>query len=254
MTAADQFYFYCPSNSSMSIYVGNKISHFTTKLSTPLEMNSEYEVGLSEIQYPNSWYNIRPKLNQYVLHRLNFVGVQSNANVLRVKPKYYHTVDEVIGAMDKRLLNNFHIQIRYDSTTRRVTIVAGKDGRIKLRNDLARVLGFDHDTLIRGTTQVGAYLATPSGGFTAMYVYTDIIQEQFVGDYNATLLRTIPIQGRKHGDPINSNIFNTIYYMPVSKRLINTIEIKLADDGGAPVVFTEGKVIVVLHFRRKKSM
>ena len=42
--------------------------------------------------------------------------------------------------------------------------------------------------------------------------------------------------------------------MPVSKRLINTIEIKLADDGGEPIVFTEGKVIVVLHFRRKKSM
>ena len=172
--------------------------------------------------------------------------------VLRVKPKYYHTIDEVIGAMDKRLLANFHIKITYDSTTRRVTITAGKNGRIKLRHDLERVLGFEYDTLITGTTQVGAYLATSSGGFTAMYVYTDIIQELFVDDYNATLLRTIPIQSRKHGDPINSNVFNKIYYMPVSKQLINTIEIKLADDSGAPVAFTEGNVIVVLHFRRKK--
>ena len=254
MTTADQFYFYCPSNSSMSIYKGNKVSHFTTKLGTPLEMNSEYEVGISEIQYPNSWYNIRPKLNQYVLRRWGEMATQSNGYTLRVRPKYYHTIEEVIAAMDKRLLTNFHIRISYDSSTRRVTITAGKKGRIKLRHDLARVLGFDHDTLIRGTTQVGSYLATPSGGFTAMYVYTDIIQEQFVGDYNATLLRTIPIQGRKHGESINSNIFNKIYYMPVSKRLINTIEIKLADDGGQPIAFTEGKVIVVLHFRRKKSM
>ena len=182
------------------------------------------------------------------------MATQSNGYTLRVKPKYYHTIEEVIAAMDKRLLTNFHIRISYDSSTRRVTITAGKKGRIKLRHDLARVLGFDHDTLIRGTTQVGSYLATPSGGFTAMYVYTDIIQEQFVGDYNATLLRTIPIQGRKHGESINSNIFNKIYYMPVSKRLINTIEIKLADDGGQPIAFTEGKEIVVLRFRRKKSM
>ena len=214
MTTADQFYFYCPSNSSMSIYKGIKVSHFTTKLSSPLEMNSEYEVGISEIQYPNSWYNIRPKLNQYVLPRWGEMSTQSNGYTLRVKPKYYHTIEEVIAAMDKRLLTNFHIQISYDSSKRRVTITAGKKGRIKLRHDLARVLGFDHDTLIRGTTQVGSYLATPSGGFTAMYVYTDIIQEQFVGDYNATLLRTIPIQGRKHGESINSNIFNKIYYMP----------------------------------------
>ena len=254
MTAADQFYFYYPSNSSMSIYKGNKVSHFTTKVSNPLELSSEYEVGLSEIQYPNSWNNIRSKLNQYVLRRWNEKPTQSNSYTLRVKPKYYHTIDEVIEAMDNRLLEKFDIKITYNSTSRRVTITAGKDGRIKLRNDLARVLGFDHDTLIRGTTQVGAYLATPSGGFTSMYVYTVIIEEQFVGDYNATLLRTIPIQGRKHGDPINSIMFNKIYYMPVSKRLINTIELKLTDDSGMPVAFTEGKVVIVLHFRRKKNL
>ena len=101
MTTADQFYFYCPSNSSMSIYKGNKVSHFTTKVSTPLEMNSEYEVGISEIQYPNSWYNIRPKLNQYVLRRRDEMVTQSNVYTLRIKPKYYNTITEVIAAMDK---------------------------------------------------------------------------------------------------------------------------------------------------------
>ena len=64
-------------------------------------MNGEYEVGLSEIQYPNSWYNIRLKLNQYVLNRWNEKPTQSNGYVLRVKPKYYYTIDEVNGAMDK---------------------------------------------------------------------------------------------------------------------------------------------------------
>ncbi len=37
-----------------------------------------------------------------------------------------NTIDEVIGAMDKRHLDNFHIKITYDSNTRRVTIAAGK--------------------------------------------------------------------------------------------------------------------------------
>ena len=39
-------------------YPNNMLANYTTKLPQLFDLNGEWEVGLSEIQYPISWFNV----------------------------------------------------------------------------------------------------------------------------------------------------------------------------------------------------
>ena len=45
----------------MQYFPDNKTSNFLTKLPRTLQLDGEWEVGLAEIDYPHTWYNIRRK-------------------------------------------------------------------------------------------------------------------------------------------------------------------------------------------------
>ena len=47
-----------PSNSSMDIFPENKVSDYTVHLLKEINFSGSWELGLSEILYPNRWYNI----------------------------------------------------------------------------------------------------------------------------------------------------------------------------------------------------
>ena len=53
----DQFYLTLPSDSSSQYYPENTTGTFKTKLSERIELNGEYEVGLAQLIYPNTWFN-----------------------------------------------------------------------------------------------------------------------------------------------------------------------------------------------------
>ena len=83
----------------------------------------------------------------------------------------------------------------------------------------------------------------------ALYVYSDIVEDEQVGDTRAPLLRTVHIDGTV-GQTVNKE-FERPYYKPVRKQYINSILVEIKDDTGRDIEFTSGKVICVLHFRRR---
>jgi hypothetical protein len=56
-----QFYITLPSDSSVKYFPNNTVAHYTTKLPESLNLNGDYEVGLSEIIYTKSWHNYPPE-------------------------------------------------------------------------------------------------------------------------------------------------------------------------------------------------
>ena len=85
-----------------------------------------------------------------------------------------------------------------------------------------------------------------------LFVYTDIIDNQLVGDANAPLLRRVPT---KQFFPFICNFdFVNKEYHKVNTTLINTIEIDIRDDIGEPIPFETGHVHITLHFRQKRSV
>ena len=262
----------------MHIFPKNTLSDFTVHLDTPLDVGDQYEVGLCEIQYPQSWDNVR-RGNNTIKIKYEYLN-RGRAEVMEkeIPPGYYSTIPKLIeailsayGATKKKNHTLQGLDMKYNPTTRRVSVSADnmllsirrKNGKvytpkanlvvIELKDDIARLLGFKHGTLIgTGRGLESEFPATVSGGFHQMYVYTDVIKPQPHPDGNVAILRTIAVEGKPNQDYL-SRRFQKVYYMPLTKHNISTISFKILDDTGKQIGFDFGKVLIMLHFR-KKSM
>ena len=76
-------------------------------------------------------------------------------------------------------------------------------------------------------------------GYTALYVYIDINQNQQVGDVRASLLRIFPNKSR-YGDR-TCVTYEQQQLFPLSGSNIQTVEINIRSDTGALVSFESEK-------------
>lgn len=60
-----EFYLELISNSSNKIYADNTASKFIQELNPPLDLSGKWEVGLVEVHYPTSWYNVTSTNNTF---------------------------------------------------------------------------------------------------------------------------------------------------------------------------------------------
>ncbi|GFQ98090.1 uncharacterized protein TNCT_285681 [Trichonephila clavata] len=102
---------------------------------------------------------------------------------------------------------------------------------------------------LHGGTHISDYPLELDGGITEIYVYSDIIESHFVGDTIAPLLRIIPVMSTKE-DQIVLNYQRPLYF-PLRKNYIDCIEIELKSSSGDGIIFTSGKTLLVLSFRRR---
>ncbi|GFQ74451.1 uncharacterized protein TNCT_241071 [Trichonephila clavata] len=65
MDEVNDFYVTLPSNSSLSVFPKNTQAAFRTKLAPPIILSGAWEVGLSEIFVPRTWFNIGNHNNKY---------------------------------------------------------------------------------------------------------------------------------------------------------------------------------------------
>ena len=114
-------------------------------------------------------------------------------------------------------------------------------------SDLDMRLGFKENEILRGPTPIVSPFMANLERHTALHVYTDIIQNQLVGDVTAPLYQVVPVKSRYGGatcvtyeKPMNSSTFN-----------IQTVEINIMSDTSELVSFENGKSIVTLAFRRE---
>src|SRR5438105_14363508 len=88
----DDFYVVLPSNSipSKEIYPENQPSHFRLRLAQPLELHGSWEVGISEIHLPFSWYNIDVANNSFII-------VDSTSSRANKQRPYGDPIKEIIS-------------------------------------------------------------------------------------------------------------------------------------------------------------
>ncbi len=68
-----------------------------------------------------------------------------------------------------------------------------------------------------------------------IYVYCDIVEPQIVGDTNAQLLKSIPVEGN-FGDII-AKTYTNVQYVPVQTKSFEIVKVLLRSDTGKPVPF-----------------
>ncbi|KAK6175875.1 hypothetical protein SNE40_014252 [Patella caerulea] len=245
----DQIFLTLPSNNSVNYFPSNKISHYTTKLARPLQLDGAWTCGLVEIQYPCSWNKIylkdcwlsyRSKTEIEGPHRLRF----------SIPDGYYDTGHDIINHFNKSTLEvGASLSIMKDPEGY-VLLLIGRDGRkVHLSKNLARIFGFmkanEFTSSVKSDTKVDL-----DSNFHNIYIYTDIIENQLVGDTSAPLLRAIQVDLAKPFGTAVYKTFDNPYYIPVNKHYIDTVELGLYTELGQPVPFEFGHVLCKLHLRK----
>ena len=172
-------------------------------------------MGLAEIVYPHTWYNIREGKNS-VETPDNLYLVFKTAE-FSIQPGYDEKAQDVIDALYKAGLSNLtDVVLSYDDTSKRVTVKCGRRVIVKLRGDIARMFGFLNDTTVRASDEKGFTIALPETGNQYSYVYTDIVKSQYHAVVVVPVLHTVTVKG-EHGSYVSKN-FERPHYVPLNKK------------------------------------
>ncbi|GFY57304.1 uncharacterized protein TNIN_125361 [Trichonephila inaurata madagascariensis] len=165
------FFVTLPSDSSMNFFPENKISHFKTQLPSPVCLNGEWEVKLSEIIYRHSWLNVN-ETNNYFRYKVGDGNISSTVKQT-INVGCYETIFDIISAVQLALPQNPNrFTINYNKATKRVKINAVQGSSLHLEN-LGEVLGFERNAIITGNMK-SEFVADAWSNFSVFYVYTPI--------------------------------------------------------------------------------
>ena len=227
----------------MQYFPDNKRSNSVTKLPRTLQLDGEWEVGLAEIDYPHTWYNIREGKNSVEI----YVPDQWRQQI-SIQPGYYEKVQDVIDALLKAgLANATDIVVTYNDTSKRVTVRCAKGTVLELRGDIARMFGYLDNTSVRASDKKVSPFPYPKLEINIFFVYTDMIKSQYHGYVVVPVLRTVTVKG-EHGSCVSKN-FESLS----EQKIFDTISINIRDEAGDLVAFEHGTMIITLHFRHSKA-
>jgi hypothetical protein len=240
----------------MDVNPENTQSKFKVKLREMIRLQGDWECALSEIHYPNAFYNVPECSFQYNLGSDEWHVGKMTQGQYKYSNVFVKTLNNV--------LQNKLIVFLFDELTQKIHINLSPGCQLKLDNNLSMILGFDKGETLPPKNDSSSFNIIRLSEFNTVYalrvidlnrgwynffVYSDVVESSVVGDVQANLLRIVNISGNR-GDIINT-VFLNPYYIPISKNYFSQIDISLCRDTGEYLDFLKGKVILILHFRRK---
>lgn len=275
------FYMTLLSNSSMTYYPQNKSSSFTVQLPRYMFLDGEWEVAMTEIQYPYTFLNVPEDDASFELTTIlideeffkwyndrnikdrNKLSLQTKTHKLEILPGFYTSVKDIIQSLNK-VINDTTQQpsfFEYSAVAHRIG--SGNDfielGRqyivsCKLRPRLALQLGYPPGHKI---TDVGEYspLVPCDGVPDKMLIYCDILEPQVIGDAWGQVLQIINTSSGSfrpyYGQPCSST-FQRSQYIPVQSSHFEKVTIDIRSIDGQLMLFQYGTLCVKLHFQNKR--
>jgi len=233
----------------MEYYPQNTVAQYTTKLTDLIELEGDWEVGLTEISVPSNVENVISGRCSYDIHFRNVV------RRITLKAGHYRMVEQLIYLLHfeqrtQTQLPDTLVNVKFSYASKRIQLeietqyVVG----IEFSEDLARLLGLDSDVGYTGKTVVAPHGINFDGNINSLYVYCDALEDVMVGPTKAPLLRIVDKPRRAVGTA--HRVLDPVLYVPLQKKCFDTIEINFMTDTGEPMPFRYGKSFVVLEFRR----
>ena len=237
------------------MYPDNTMTHYLTKLPHRIELEGQWEVGLVEIQYPHSWYNLQHHEGELAIYSRPDGAGESEETVFRIPGGYYPTITTLLNRIEleaQRALNLTSaspVRFKYDEITRKVTgYMTGC--ALHVGTKIQRILGTSIAAFPPGQTTSAQVVDMDV--LHSMYVYCDLVQARIIGDKMTQLLRVIPVEGND-GDMV-TRIYENVHYVPLQSKTFETVEIDIRDSLGQKVPFERGTLNVTLHFRKKRRL
>ena len=164
---------------------------------------------------------------------------------------HYETIQDLIKDLNVNLAKDSgtgNIVFSFNALNGKVKVRLKNGYKMSLFKKLSFILGFGGEDIVIEKSSEAPYVADLQI-IPTIYIYSNIVQPQIVGDTSAPLLKAIPVEG-KYGD-ITTKTFTNIQYVPIQMKSFEDIKILLKSDTGEPVPFERGKVVTTLHFRER---
>ena len=127
----DEFYIDLMSNVTSS--ASNTMAKFKTILPKTLKLFGQWEVGLVEISFTKSWFNVKNEF--YIKYSMGNSILDASSYI---QPGYYKEPKQLLSMLNEAMLKVYYHQderklplippeLRYNDITRRITVSAGKD-------------------------------------------------------------------------------------------------------------------------------
>ena len=250
------FYVTLPSNTKSS--QDNKTNDFLIELSKPLNLDGVWEVGLAEISYPFSWNTLG--VSKKAQDRNMVFKKGAVARGFNIPPGHYDSPQELVDMINQFLpWKSREFMFLYDKRTKRVILNIPEEIRLLyMGRELMYILGFDFPkpNVPNGSINSSAFRAPHAlditGGISHLWIYSDLVQPQIVGDQMADLLATVSIKGggAAFGSMISER-FERPHFVPSLTTCINSIKIRIKLHNGRLFPFQFGYVLLKLCFRKK---
>jgi hypothetical protein len=261
-----------PSNVPINSDEVNKTSCYKTYLPTPLDLQTDdWEVGLVQINYPHSWLNINDEVGNIKVHKSLNIRRTKYTQTLQIPPKFYTDITELINIIQDLLTKTKRVKSTiFKILNNKILLKIYPGESIHFHPNLAAMLGLkeckfenkteeiypiDNDsndiqntrnTLVKQSDQMSDLRIAQYN----LFVYCDLIKLTLVGNVYVPLLHSIAIDDNP-GKYIHKEFLNP-HYIPLQNGSISNIQIRLCDDMGENVRFEWGKVIIKIHFRRRR--
>jgi len=247
------------SNASLKHFPKNSLSVYTVRLPQRLDFtDGSYEIGLSEIQFYKSWFNVKQcsltlKVNEaeetvylddgyYKSDKklIKSINQAINDQCLNLKVKfnfYYNDVNKnfFVIAEDVR---GCSIDITYSSSLEKILNVQEEKMEIKSMTD--------NTILVKYNTPIRLHT------IFNLIVYTYVAKSSIVGDTQAQLLRVVGVEDGHWR--LQSTNFNNVQYFKMNKTHVSSVSIYIYTDYGERVPFTHGRTVVTVDIQKVKPI
>lgn len=284
-----EFFMSLSSDNSIKYFPQNAPSKFTVRLPHKVQLQGEWHVALTEIQFPQSCYHI-PKENwieisthlmenqfkkisnrirPYVLGSLDKVDDLATAvNVKEVNSAPIHrdkiscgifnNLEELINSLNN--LSHIKNHLKFEILPGNFIQIKKKcseteSHRILLSPEIACILGSSKNKtcyIDDTTTFTFEFPASLNNCLPEnMYLYLDMCESYITGDAQTPLLRRVPFDKETYVfGTVKSKEFALLKYIPLQLNEFETIEIDIRDEHGHFIPFLFGTLRVELHFKK----
>jgi hypothetical protein len=251
----NNFYLTLPSNTTT--HSDNSPAHFNVTIPRAITLVGKWEVALTEISFPYTWYNIdkTPEENDTVF----FLKTSSSKKVPIEIPQGHYTDANILLEAFRRSVDNKklqgHVKLNHDSVLNKFSLHIHNGSiisEIVLSKKLQYIMGFESNTISKTDgTIIAKYPPDFRGGVDQLYVYSNIVQPQIIGNSLGQVIRIVNVtnDNEKFGC-IVERVYPTPHYVPIQLRKIDNISVSINTDQNVPVRFMYGKTLVKLHMRR----
>ena len=268
----DSFTIELLSNASFNCYPNNSLSSFTNFLPEQIHLKGEWEVAISEISYPSLYQNVTEGKFVFVDGRES-PEEKRKIQPMHVEPGLYPSIVYIVVAMNDKVRKRIGAQkyeyngiyVSVDKITQKVAIHLPEDQSVFIIQsaDLSHIFGCDLEQNQTGVIMKGKRPHYPQYPYDiirihSLMIYSDIIENNIVGDTKTPLLRCIPFISKvKNGDILttgqymNYQSFTNLQFKNLLKNFFHSIKIELRDTTGEKIPFVSvGITRVVLLFRK----